>query len=69
MSGMSAMYEYAAMAMGGKYSGASLDAVRIAVGPSAPPMTPIAAATFSGNPSPSASRNAEKIPNCAAAPI
>ena len=68
MSGISAMYEYAAIAIAGRYSGASLEAVRIAVGPSAPPITPIAAATASGNPSASASRNAEKIPNCAAAP-
>ena len=47
---------------------ASLEAVRIAVGPSAPPMTPIAAATFGSNPSSSAIRKAVKIPNCAPAP-
>ena len=38
------------------------------VGPSAPPMMAMAAATADGKPSASASRNAEKMPSCAAAP-
>ena len=38
------------------------------VGPSAPPMMAMAAATLPGKPSTSASRNAEKMPSCAAAP-
>ena len=42
--GISAIYEYAAMAMAGSRSTASLEEVRMAVGPSAPPMTPMAAA-------------------------
>ena len=41
----------------------------IAVGPSAPPMMPMAAATLTGKWKISrAPRKAEKIPNCAAAP-
>ena len=38
------MYEYAAIAIGPSNSGASFDAKKIAVGPSAPPIIPIAAA-------------------------
>ena len=45
MKGMSAIYEYAAIAMGPKSCGASFDAMNIAVGPSAPPIMPIDAAS------------------------
>ncbi len=40
----------------------------IAVGPSAPPIIPIEAASASGKPNSSAPKNATYIPNCAAAP-
>ena len=43
------MYEYATMAIDDKYCGASLVVTKIAVGPSAPPMIPIADATFASN--------------------
>ena len=36
------MYEYATIAILDKYSGASFDVTKIAVGPSAPPIIPIA---------------------------
>ncbi len=45
MSGMSAMYEYAATAIGPSKSGASRPVRNIAVGPSAPPMIAIDAAS------------------------
>ena len=38
------MYEYAATAMAPNNSGANLEAIKIDVGPSAPPIIPIAAA-------------------------
>ena len=57
------------MAMAGRYSGARREAVRMAVGPSAPPMTPMAAATSPLKPRASASKKAVKMPNCAPAPI
>ena len=56
------------MAMAGMIWGASLEAVRIAVGPSAPPMTPIAPASAVVKPRARASRKAVKIPSWAAAP-
>ena len=56
------------MAMAGKSSTASLEAVRIAVGPSAPPITPMAAASEGLKPRTSAIRNAAKMPIWAAAP-
>ena len=48
--------------------GASLDERKIAVGPSAPPMIPIAPACIGSNPIAKAVMYAPKIPNCAAAP-
>ena len=45
------MYEYAATAIGAKRCGASCDVVNIAVGPSAPPIIPIDAASGPVNPS------------------
>ena len=56
------------MAIAGNSSTANFDAVRIAVGPSAPPMTPMAAASAGVKPRTSAIRNAAKMPSCAAAP-
>ena len=41
---------------------------KIAVGPSAPPIIPIAAASKALNPRKNAPKNVRKIPNCAAAP-
>ena len=49
--------------------GASLDERKMAVGPSAPPMIPIAPAWLGSNPMSRAMIYAPKIPNCAAAPI
>ena len=49
--------------------GASLDERKIAVGPSAPPMIPIALACIGSNPISNAIMYAPKIPNWAAAPI
>ena len=43
------MYEYAATAIGPSSSGAKIDDTYIAVGPSAPPMIPVAAACFNEN--------------------
>jgi len=43
--GTRAIYEYAAIAIGPKRCGASLEVTKIAVGPSAPPMIPIAPAS------------------------
>ena len=51
------------MAMAGKSAAASLEAVRMAVGPSAPPMTPMAAASQGSKPRSSASRKAVKMPS------
>ena len=48
--------------------GASLDERKMAVGPSAPPMIPIAPACIGSNPIAKAVIYAPKIPNCAAAP-
>ena len=62
------MYEYAATAMGPKRSGASFDVTNIAVGPSAPPMIPVEAASKGLNPKAVQPKNAIKIPSCAAAP-
>ena len=50
-------------------SGASFEERKMAVGPSAPPMIPIAPASLGANPQSSASIYAPKIPTCAAAPI
>ncbi len=46
MSGTSAIYEYEATAMAPSNSGANFEATYIEVGPSAPPIIPIAAACF-----------------------
>jgi len=46
-----------------------LDERKIAVGPSAPPMMPIAPACIGSKPIANAIMYAPKIPNCAAAPI
>ena len=66
--GMSAMYEYAAIAMGPNSCGARRVAVNIAVGPSAPPMMPIEAASGPEKPMHTARKNAKNTPSCAAAP-
>ena len=50
-------------------SGASFELRKMAVGPSAPPMMPMAPASAGANPQARASRYAPKIPICAAAPI
>ena len=50
-------------------SGASLELRKMAVGPSAPPIMPMAPASLGANPSARARRYAPKIPSCAAAPI
>ena len=62
------MYEYAATAIGANRCGASCDVVKIAVGPSAPPIIPIDAASGPVNPSLTATIKATYIPNCAAEP-
>ena len=49
--------------------GASLEERKMAVGPSAPPMIPIAPACIGSKPISNAIIYAPKIPNCAAAPI
>ena len=46
-----------------------MDERKIAVGPSAPPMMPMAPASLGRKPTCMASRYAPKIPICAAAPI
>ena len=56
------------MAIGPSKWGASLIVVKIAVGPSAPPIIPNEAASFGVNPIKIATSNTVKIPNCAAAP-
>ena len=68
MMGTSAMYEYAATATGPRRCGASFEVRKIAVGPSAPPMMPIDAASGKEKPSLIAPRNVANMPICAAAP-
>ena len=68
MKGTSAIYEYAAMAIAPSSAGASVFVTRIAVGPSAPPMMPIEAASGTVKPSSSAPTKAMNTPSCAAAP-
>ncbi len=61
------MYEYAAIAMGPRRCGANLMVVKIAVGPSAPPM--IASEAASGSVKKlHATISTANIPNCAPAP-
>ena len=69
ITGTRAMYEYALTAIAPIRSGASFDERKMAVGPSAPPMIPMAPAWLGSNPSRRARRYAPKIPVCAAAPI
>jgi hypothetical protein len=52
------MYEYAAKAIGAKRCEANFDVKKIAVGPSAPPIIAIEAASFASNPRRIAIRNA-----------
>ena len=73
--GISAMYEYAATAIAGRSAGASDFVTYIAVGPSAPPMIPIDAASFTPKFIPgrvalstNAPTKVKNTPNCAAAP-
>ena len=75
MMGTSAMYEYAATAMAPRRSGARREVSQIAVGPSAPPMMPIALASLIPKPRsaniderPRAPNRAKKMPSCAAPP-
>ncbi len=56
------------MAIGPNRWGASLMVVKIAVGPSAPPIMPNAPASCGVNPIITAQSSTVKIPNCAAAP-
>ena len=49
INGTKAIYEYAATAIGPNNSGARIDETYIAVGPSAPPIMPVAAACFKVN--------------------
>ena len=63
-----AMYEYAEMAIAPSKSGESLDVRKIAVGPSAPPIIPMAPASFGVKPKANAKQYAPKIPIWAAAP-
>ena len=56
------------MAIGPNKWGASFIVVKIAVGPSAPPIIPSAAASFGVNPINMATISTKNIPNCAAAP-
>ena len=69
MTGTSAMYEYAATAIGPSRCGASFVVTKMAVGPSAPPMMPMAPASRALKPSSFAPMKVMKIPSCAAAPI
>ena len=66
---MSAIYEYAAIAIAPRSSGARVFVTRIAVGPSAPPMIPIEPACIGENPRKRAAKNATNTPSCAPAPI
>ena len=76
ITGTSAIYEYAATAIEPSSCGASFEVRNIAVGPSAPPMIPIEAASLNEKSTPSipvrlnaqAPRKVTKIPSCAAAP-
>ena len=68
MTGTRAMYEYAAIAIGPSNSGASFMVVKIAVGPSAPPMMPREAACCGVKPIAREQSSTAKIPNCAPAP-
>ena len=56
------------MAIGPNRCGANLMVVKIAVGPSAPPMIPKEAASFGVKPIRMATNSTVKIPNWAAAP-
>ena len=56
------------MAIGPSRPGASLVVTYMAVGPSAPPMMPMAPASAGEKPAHSARINARKMPSCAAAP-
>ncbi len=56
------------MAIIGRSSGASFEVRKIAVGPSAPPMIPMEAASLGAKPKATATTNATAIPTCAAAP-
>ena len=58
MTGMSAIYEYAAMAIAASRSGASALVSQIAVGPSAPPTMPMDAASGPVKPKHTARKNA-----------
>ena len=69
MTGTRAIYEYAETAIAPIRWGASLDERKIAVGPSAPPMIPIAPDSAGVKPRCIATIYAPKIPICAAAPI
>ena len=60
--GISAMYEYAAMAMGPSSCGASFVVRNIAVGPSAPPMMPMEAASGPVKPNSIARKKATNTP-------
>ena len=62
MIGTSAIYEYAATAIGPKRFGASFDVTKIAVGPSAPPIIAIEPASLAANPRSVAPINVIKIP-------
>ena len=56
ITGTSAIYEYAQTAMAPIRSGASLELRKMAVGPSAPPMMPMAPASLGAKPNCRASR-------------
>ncbi len=68
ITGTNAIYEYAAKAIEPNRWGASLEARNMEVGPSAPPIMPMEAASITLNPSRMLPMNVAKIPNCAAAP-
>ena len=68
MTGTKAIYEYAARAIVPSICGANFDVNSVAVGPSAPPIIPIEAASSPLNPRSIAPKNAKNIPNWAAAP-
>ena len=69
MMGTIAMYEYAEMAIGpSRASSARRMDTKMAVGPSAPPMMPMAPAFCSVKPRAMAPNRVPKIPICAAAP-
>ena len=73
--GINAIYEYAATAIAGSNDGARDFVTYIAVGPSAPPIIPIDAASFTPHDIlgtnaliTNAPTNVKNTPNCAAAP-